>query len=105
MQYKRFDRHEVFNGEDRTLVLDCIQHIDKYDYENGGAELSNMLFGLFDGYYYDKIHKLAALLLPVDMFEQLEDLLVRVDVWITAKKMFTRDATTLEIVDQIMETL
>ena len=53
--YKRFDRHEIFEMSDTSFVLDCIQHIDKYDYENGGADLSNMLFGLFDGYLYETI--------------------------------------------------
>jgi len=38
-----------------------------------------MLFGLFDGFYYDKIHKYAALILPILMFEKLEDILVKVD--------------------------
>ena len=79
MSYKRFDRHEVFEMSDTSFVMDCIKHIDKYDYDNGGAELSNMLFGLFDGYYYDKIHYYAAQHLPTEMFERLEDLLVKVD--------------------------
>jgi len=77
--YKRFDRHEVFEMDDTSFVLDCIQHIDKYDYENGGAELSNMLFGLFDGFYYDKIHRYAAEHLPISKFEKLEDILVKID--------------------------
>ena len=77
--YKRFDRHEVFEMSDTSFVLDCIQHIDKYDYENGGAELSNMLFGLFDGFYYDKIHRYAAEHLPISKFEKLEDILVKID--------------------------
>ena len=77
--YKRFNRHEIFEMSDTSFVLDCIQHIDKYDYENGGAELSNMLFGLFDGFYYDKIHRYAAEHLPIEMFEQLEDILCKVD--------------------------
>lgn len=79
MQYKRFDRHDVFEMSDTSFVLKCINHIDKYDYDNGGAELNNMLFGLFDGYYYDKIHRYAAEHLPIEMFERLEDLLVKVD--------------------------
>ena len=77
--YKRFDRHGLFEMDNVSFVLDCIRETDKYDYDNGGAELANMLYGLFDGYYYDKIHRYAALLLPVDMFEQLEDLLCKVD--------------------------
>ena len=77
--YKRFDRHEVFEMSDTSFVLDCIQDVNKHDYENGGAELSNMLFGLFDGYYYDKIHRAAATHLSLSMFEKLEDILVKID--------------------------
>ena len=77
--FKRFDRHEVFEMSDTSFVLDCIQDVNKHDYENGGAELSNMLFGLFDGYYYDKIHKYAALILSFSKFEKLEDILVKID--------------------------
>ena len=51
--YKRFDRHEVFSMDDTSFVLDCINKT-KWDKEDGAAELTNMLFGLFDGYYYDK---------------------------------------------------
>ena len=45
MQYSRFDRHEVFEMSDTSFVLDCIQQVKD-------AELKNMLFGLFDGFYY-----------------------------------------------------
>ena len=46
--YTRFNRHEVFNSEDRTLVLDIIGMLSKREYP---TEV-NMLFGLFDGYWY-----------------------------------------------------
>ena len=75
--YKRFDRYEVFEMSDTSFVLKCIDKVDRVT--GDGHELANMLFGLFDGYYYDKIHRYAALLLPVSMFEQLEDLLCKID--------------------------
>ena len=49
--YSRFNRHEIFTSEDRSLVLDVIS-----DVESG--KLSNMLFGLFDGYLYDELPSL-----------------------------------------------
>ena len=77
--YKRFDRHEIFETSDTSFVLDCIQKVNKYDYENGCVELANMVFGFFDGFDYDKIHYYAASILSISMFEKLEDLLVKID--------------------------
>jgi len=77
--YSRFDRHEVFEMNDTSFVLDCIEHIDSWDYDNGGHELANMLYGLFDGYYYDEIHKYAYEHLPEQMYEQLNKILKKVD--------------------------
>lgn len=50
MQFKheRFDRHSLFTSDDRSLVLNIIQSISKSEHPN----VSNMLFGLFDGYWY-----------------------------------------------------
>ena len=64
---------------DTSFVLDCIQKIDKYDYDNGGAELSNMLFGLFDGYLYDKIYTYAYEHLSIEMYNELEERLKKVE--------------------------
>lgn len=46
--YTRFDRHEVFSPEDRSLVLGMIGMLSKREYP---TEV-NMLYGLFDGYWY-----------------------------------------------------
>ena len=52
--HRRFDRHEIFSKDDRTLVLDMIRIADDTtkDYK---SEMTNMLFGLFDGYWYDRL--------------------------------------------------
>jgi len=46
--FKRFNRHEVFNSDDRSLVLDIIQVMPGEDHTT-----VNHLYGLFDGYLYD----------------------------------------------------
>ena len=46
--YTRFDRQKVFSPEDRSLVLDMIGMLSKREYP---TEV-NMLYGLFDGYWY-----------------------------------------------------
>ena len=77
-KHSRFNRHEIFEMEDTSFVLDCIQHIDKYDYDNGGAELANMLYGLFDGFLYDTVYTYAYKHLPVVMYSRLESILMKV---------------------------
>ena len=47
-EFKRFNRHEVFNSDDRSLVLDIIKVMPQEDYDT-----VNHLYGLFDGYLYD----------------------------------------------------
>ena len=78
MKYSRFDRHELFSSDDTSFVMDCIKKIDKYDSENGGAEMANMLFGLFDGYLYDVIYTYAYEHLPIEMYNELENRLRKV---------------------------
>lgn len=78
MKHSRFDRHKLFTSEDTSFVLDCIKHIDRYDYDNGGAEAANMLYGLFDGFLYDNIFGYAQDHLPLDMYCKLNVILVKV---------------------------
>ena len=49
MSYKRFNRHEVFNQEDTSFVLELIGQI------YGQHGIKNMLYGLFDGYLYEEL--------------------------------------------------
>ena len=73
--YTRFDRHEVFTSEDRTLVLDMIGELSKVDHP---TEV-NMLFGLFDGYWYASLEELiAGTTIDLSMASKLSKLLNRV---------------------------
>ena len=47
--YKRFNRHQVFQPGDNSLVLNMIGDL------NGLHSIKNMLYGLFDGYWYDDL--------------------------------------------------
>ena len=49
-KHGRFNRHEVFEKRDTHLVLDIIDRI-RYN-STTSDNLVNMLFGLFDGYWY-----------------------------------------------------
>jgi hypothetical protein len=47
---KYFDK-TVLNSDDKKLVLNIINMLDEYDNEDW-INVINMLFGLFDGYWY-----------------------------------------------------
>ena len=47
--YKRFNRHEVFEPQDNSLILNMIDDL------NGLHSIKNMLYGLFDGYWYEEL--------------------------------------------------
>lgn len=82
MQYSRFDRHEVFEMSDTSFVLDCIQ-------QTRDMELKNMLYGLFDGfYYYEDIDQLIHKHLPVEMHSGLEAILKKIRVWLAVSEHY-----------------
>lgn len=70
--HKRFDRHAVFSKEDLALVMTAIgEEID--------FELSNMLYGLFDGYLYNNLMTLAAMQLSDQTYKDLVELIAKID--------------------------
>ena len=74
-QVQKFNRHEVFNDEDRSLVLDMITRLSKIEFPNQ----VNMLYGLFDGYWYGELEdSLLETKLPNEMLTNLTSLLDRV---------------------------
>lgn len=59
MEHLRFNRHEIFTQDDRTEVLDILSEVSREAYKQGKSRydgnygsISNMLYGLFDGYLY-----------------------------------------------------
>jgi hypothetical protein len=51
MNYTLFDRHANMNSEVRGEIIDLI--IDEDD-----SRLTNMLYGLFDGYLYEELNSI-----------------------------------------------
>jgi len=73
--YLRFDRHEVFSPEDRSLVLDMIGELSISEYPTE----KNMLYGLFDGYWYVSLEdELKKTNIDKDKLSMLSSLLNRV---------------------------
>ena len=75
-KHERFDRHSLFNSDDRSLVLDIIGKVSKPDNPN----IVNMLFGLFDGYWYLGLESALRLIptVPSNELNKLSMLLSRV---------------------------
>ncbi len=74
MAHYRFDRHQLFTSQDRSEVLDLIREVetiaysnDKSRYDGQYGKLTNMLFGLFDGYLYDNVLTTAASIADLSM--------------------------------------
>lgn len=68
--YTRFDRHKIFDEQDRNLVLHltCITK----------SELQNKLPGLFDGYLYNDLLALAKIQLPEEELDYLKKLIAKI---------------------------
>ena len=56
MSYSRFNRHEHMSSETRREILDIIMDIG---YGEGTFNLTNSMYGLFDGYLYDELIQYA----------------------------------------------
>lgn len=56
MSYSKFNRHEHMSSETRGEILDIIGEIG---YGDGTFELTNSMYGLFDGYLYDELIQYA----------------------------------------------
>lgn len=62
MEYQRFNRHEAYTREIMTMIRETITMVDNKAIETGQSifnELTNMLYGLYDGYYYSGLVKAA----------------------------------------------
>ena len=79
-KHERFDRHSLFTSDDRSLVLDIIGEISKVDHPN----VTNMLFGLFDGYWYLGVESALRYVkgMPASMIDELSIVLKRVNAYI-----------------------
>ena len=87
MAHYRFNRHELFSSEDTQEVLNIIRtvgdialDIDREDREEAFNELTNMLYGMFDGYLYDNVLTTAVSItqLPMDVIRRIETIVDKV---------------------------
>ena len=74
MAHYRFNRHELFTQEDTSEVLSIIGEIREIymevttpAFESQLDNLTNMLYGLLDGYLYDNVLTTAASIVVLDI--------------------------------------
>ena len=75
MTHYRFDRHKLFSMDDTSEVLDIISEVRHIDSDDDNLpNLTNMLYGLFDGFLYDNILTTAASIidLPIKTIKRIE---------------------------------
>jgi hypothetical protein len=72
--YTRFDRHANMNGETLSEIGSILRDVDFTEFE-----LTNQLYGLYDGYLYDEL-LVNAQYLPKDLFRRI------IKVWSVVSK-------------------
>ena len=76
MNYKRFNRHELFDNFLVQYHSTTIKRATDYIWETQGevmTELENLLCGIWDGYLYDNLLT-KALILPKEDYRRVEDI-------------------------------
>ena len=66
--YQRFDRHLNMSDKTRHLIMDLISDVRF----SCGFDLTNYLYGLFDGYYYYDLLPLGKKTLKPSLYKRLE---------------------------------
>jgi len=78
MSYKRFDRHECFTSEMMQMTREII---DEVMFEDMG--LTNMVYGLYDGYLYSDILEKAVIVgVSQETMNKLEGLKKTIEMYI-----------------------
>jgi hypothetical protein len=86
MNYKRFDRHQVFNTVELVRQhSELINDVEAWNIENETPavenEFVNALYGIWDGYLYTNILTMA-MEYPSHIYERVLDTYKLIDEWI-----------------------
>ena len=80
MNYKRFNRHDCFTSEMRTMTMDVINATED-------DSLTNMSYGLFDGYLYDALlPKAIKLGVSKDIENKIKGLIKAIEMYLLLTK-------------------
>ena len=89
MNYKRFDRHELFDTFLMRYHSTTIRLVEDYLLETGQPlynDLTNMLNGIWDGYLYDEL-LIKSLILPKEDYRRVEDIVKIINEHIESKTL------------------
>ena len=89
MNYKRFNRHELFDTFLMKYHSTTIRLVEDYLLETGQPlynDLTNMLSGIWDGYLYDDL-LIKALILPTEDYRRVEDMVNIINEHIESKTL------------------
>jgi hypothetical protein len=89
MNYKRFDRHELFDTFLMKYHSTTIRLVEDYLLETGQPlynDLTNMLSGIWDGYLYDEL-LIKSLILPKEDYRRVEDMVNIINEHIESKTL------------------
>jgi hypothetical protein len=87
MNFKRFNRHELFDNFLVQYHSTTIKRVTDYIWETQGevmSELENLLCGIWDGYLYDELLT-KALILPKEDYRRVEDIVQLINEHIELK--------------------
>ena len=89
MNYKRFDRHELFDTFLMKYHSTTIRLVEDYLLETDQplySDLTNMLNGIWDGYLYDEL-LIKSLILPKEDYRRVEDMVNIINEHIESKTL------------------
>ena len=86
--YRRFNRHQLFNGELMNFHSQTIRLVEDFYMEKNKTwfnELTNMLAGIWDGYLYDNLlPKAKEEGLPIEDIRRIETTIDLIEEYIDA---------------------
>ena len=93
MSYKRFNRHELFDGDLMKFHSNTIRLVEDFFMDKGESfhnELTNMLYGIWDGYLYQNLLPIANQSgLPIEDVRRIESTIDVIEEYIDANPLTT----------------
>ena len=71
MSYSRFDRHAEMSSETLSAITKVLRN---HHFDGRFNELTNMIWGLFDGYFYEQMLPLAKEQLSNELYNDLKNI-------------------------------